>query len=156
LQVIVTEREPVADLAHRGRADAGDDTGHRVASLLARSDRPDLPLIAGEGADAAAEALEVLAAAGPLIPRLRGLVRVGDRRWDLVLDRDQRILLPDARTRCARWNACWRWTRPKTSWPRPAGRRPAQRASARRFACPRCPDRTAPRAGPCQMLETDL
>jgi hypothetical protein len=27
--------------------------------------------------------------------RLRGLVRVGERRWDLVLDRDQRILLPE-------------------------------------------------------------
>jgi cell division protein FtsQ len=27
---------------------------------------------------------------------LRGLVRVGERRWDVVLDRDQRILLPEA------------------------------------------------------------
>jgi cell division protein FtsQ len=26
---------------------------------------------------------------------LRGLVRMGERRWDLVLDRDQRILLPE-------------------------------------------------------------
>jgi cell division protein FtsQ len=33
--------------------------------------------------------------AGPLLPRLRGLVRMGERRWDLVLDRDQRILLPE-------------------------------------------------------------
>ncbi|MFZ1340104.1 MAG: cell division protein FtsQ/DivIB, partial [Paracoccaceae bacterium] len=56
---------------------------------------PDLPLIAGEGADAATtEALALMAAAGPLTPRLRGLVRMGERRWDLVLDRDQRILLP--------------------------------------------------------------
>lgn len=95
LQVIVTERQPVAIW----RMDEGltlvDDTGHRVASLISRADRPDLPLIAGAGADkAAAEALEILAAAGPLASRIRGLVRMGERRWDLVLDRDQRILLP--------------------------------------------------------------
>ncbi|MGL4322331.1 MAG: cell division protein FtsQ/DivIB, partial [Paracoccaceae bacterium] len=67
----------------------------RVASLAARSDRPDLPLIAGEGANTAAdEALAVLAAASPLEGRIRGLVRISDRRWDIVLDRDQRILLP--------------------------------------------------------------
>jgi hypothetical protein len=40
------------------------------------------------------EALDLLAAATPLLPRLRGLVRMGERRWDLVLDRNQRILLP--------------------------------------------------------------
>jgi len=27
--------------------------------------------------------------------RLRGIVRMGARRWDVVLDRDQRILLPE-------------------------------------------------------------
>ena len=73
-----------------------DETGHRVAGLLSRADRADLPLIAGEGADVATpEALQLIAAAGPLTPRLRGLVRIGERRWDLVLDRDQRVLLPE-------------------------------------------------------------
>ncbi|MEF3046223.1 cell division protein FtsQ/DivIB [Pseudotabrizicola sp. L79] len=95
LKVRITERTP----AVLWRTDLGlemlDETGHRVASLSSRADRPDLPLIAGEGADGAApEALALLAAAEPLLPRLRGLVRVGDRRWDLILDRDQRILLP--------------------------------------------------------------
>jgi cell division protein FtsQ len=46
------------------------------------------------------EALALIDAAGPLSDRLRGLVRVGERRWDLVLDRDQRIL--SARDRRAR------------------------------------------------------
>ncbi|MCX7890160.1 MAG: cell division protein FtsQ/DivIB [Rhodobacteraceae bacterium] len=73
-----------------------DETGHRVATLLNRAARPDLALIAGEGADRVVpEALAVLAAAGPLTGRVRGLVRMGERRWDLVLDRDQRILLPE-------------------------------------------------------------
>ena len=52
-------------------------------------------MLAGDGADGATpEALAILDAAGPILARLRGLVRVGDRRWDMVLDRDQRIQLP--------------------------------------------------------------
>ena len=41
------------------------------------------------------QALDILAAAAPLADRLRGLVRMGERRWDVVLDRDQRIQLPE-------------------------------------------------------------
>ncbi|GAB1478784.1 cell division protein FtsQ/DivIB [Paracoccaceae bacterium] len=96
LQVTITEREPM--LVWRKddtRIEMLDAQGHRVAALAERADRPDLPLIAGEGADAAAaEALALIDAAGPLLPRMRGLVRMGERRWDMVLDRDQRILLP--------------------------------------------------------------
>jgi len=63
--------------------------------IAARADRLDLPLIAGAGAEENIdEALRLFAAAGPLISRVRGLVRMGERRWDMVLDRDQRILLP--------------------------------------------------------------
>lgn len=98
LQVTIEEREP----ALIWRTDEGltllDATGHRVAGLAQRADRPDLPVIAGEGADrAAAEALALVDAAGPMMARLRGLVRVGERRWDMVLDRDQRLLLPSDR-----------------------------------------------------------
>ena len=96
LQVVITERVPVAIWRTEDGLTLVDETGHRVAGLLSRADRADLPLIAGEGADAATpEALQLIAAAGPLTPRVRGLVRVGDRRWDLVLDRDQRVLLPE-------------------------------------------------------------
>ena len=42
------------------------------------------------------EALALMVAARPLGARVRGLVRMGERRWDVVLDRDQRILLPSA------------------------------------------------------------
>lgn len=96
LQVVITERVPVAVWRTDDGLTLVDETGHRVAGLLSRADRADLPLIAGEGADAATpEALELIAAAGPLTPRIRGLVRMGERRWDIVLDRDQRILLPE-------------------------------------------------------------
>lgn len=95
LQVDIEEREPA--LIWRSRAGLAllDAQGVHVAELGRRSLHPDLPLIAGKGAEAeAAEALQLFAAARPLGNRLRGLVRVGERRWDVVLDRDQRILLP--------------------------------------------------------------
>jgi cell division protein FtsQ len=96
LQVVVTERVPVAVWRSEDALMLVDETGHRVAGLVSRADRADLPLVAGEGADLAMpEALALLDAAGPLIPRIRGLVRMGERRWDIVLDREQRIMLPE-------------------------------------------------------------
>jgi cell division protein FtsQ len=95
LQVDVTEREPAIVWRSREGLALLDETGAHVAELGRRSLRSDLPLIAGIGADAhAGEALELIAAAAPLKGRLRGLQRVGERRWDLVLDRGQRIQLP--------------------------------------------------------------
>lgn len=95
LQVEVAERVPAAILQRDGWLDLVDDTGHRVATLTDRTLRPDLAVLAGTGAEAAVpEALALIAAAEPMRDRLRGLVRVGERRWDVVLDRDQRILLP--------------------------------------------------------------
>ncbi len=95
LDVSVVEREP----AFVWRSHAGlaliDSDGHRVALIRQRSARPDLPLLAGEGApEAVAEARRILAAAEPLGDRLHALLRVGDRRWDMVLVGDRRIMLP--------------------------------------------------------------
>ncbi|MGL6208907.1 MAG: cell division protein FtsQ/DivIB [Paracoccaceae bacterium] len=95
LQVVIIEREPVVIWRTVDGLTMLDATGHRVAGLAARADRPDLPLIAGEGADAAAvEALEILEAAQPLAQRIRGLIRISAHRWDIVLDRNQRLMLP--------------------------------------------------------------
>ena len=97
LQVLLTEREPVMVWRKDTGLELLDKTGHRVASLIARADRADLPLVAGEGANTAlAEARQIYEAAAPIAPRLRGLVRVGDRRWDMVLDRNQTIRLPQS------------------------------------------------------------
>jgi len=74
-----------------------DAEGVSVADLRHRSDRGDLPVIAGEGADKAVpEALEILRAASPLAEDMRGLVRMGERRWDVVMQRGQRIMLPES------------------------------------------------------------
>jgi len=96
LAVDITERKPAVLWRTAAGLDMLDPTGHRVATLLERAARPDLPVIAGEGADQAVpEALAILAAAKPILSHVRGLVRIGDRRWDLVLDRDQRVMLPE-------------------------------------------------------------
>jgi len=95
LEVVIDERLPAMIWRNEAGLDLIDGTGHRVAHLASRAARADLPLIAGAGApDAIAEARLLWAAATPLRERMRGLVRIGERRWDVVLDRNQRILLP--------------------------------------------------------------
>ncbi|EAQ46206.1 cell division protein ftsQ [Roseobacter sp. MED193] len=95
LQIDVQERSPAMIWRnHQGLA-LLDETGAHVAELGRRAMHPDLPLIAGGAANLVApEALELIATARPLGERLRGLVRIGERRWDVVLDRGQRIMLP--------------------------------------------------------------
>lgn len=96
LQIDITERVPAVVWRGPQGLEMLDNTGHRVAALASRLDRLDLPLVAGEGAEREVdEALGLLKFAEPLMARVRGIVRVGERRWDLVLDNDQRILLPE-------------------------------------------------------------
>jgi cell division protein FtsQ len=95
LQIDVTPRVPVAVWRSHTALVLVDASGAHVSHIAFRSDRPGLPLIAGEGANEhVGEAMELIRTAQPLGERLRGVVRMGARRWDLVLDRDQRILLP--------------------------------------------------------------
>jgi cell division protein FtsQ len=96
LQIDVLERQPVALWRSDETLDLVDREGVRLGPVEARTARGDLPLIAGAGAEARIdEALKLFAAAAPLSSRMRGLVRMGERRWDLVLDRGQRIMLPE-------------------------------------------------------------
>jgi cell division protein FtsQ len=95
LEVRLTPRVPVAIWRDGQTLRLIDAGGVQSGQIFARAERLDLPLIAGDGAeDNIDEALALFAAAGPLIDRVRGLVRMGERRWDMVLDRDQRLLLP--------------------------------------------------------------
>ena len=96
LEIAVTEHEPVAIWRHVDGLRLIDEDANFIAMIPARGDRADLPLIAGDGAmDEIGQAMALFAAAEPVRDRVRGLVRMGERRWDLVLDRDQRILLPE-------------------------------------------------------------
>tara|TARA_R110002049_G_scaffold23545_2_gene83205 strand:+ start:13510 stop:14391 length:882 start_codon:yes stop_codon:yes gene_type:complete len=96
LQVDVTPRIPVVVWRSDDGLTLVDEVGAHVADIGARTEFADLPLIAGQGATLhVPEALSLIATASVLGGRLRGLVRMGERRWDVVLDRDQRILLPE-------------------------------------------------------------
>lgn len=96
LQVEVTPRVPVAIWRNEDGLALVDETGAHVSTITSRAEFPLLPLIAGEGAARhVTEALRLTRTASALGDRLRGVVRMGRRRWDVVLDRDQRILLPE-------------------------------------------------------------
>ncbi len=96
LDVTVVERKPAIVWRSRDSLELLDASGHRVSSLDSRLARSDLYLIAGEGADRAVpEAIAIFRAAKPIIGRIRGLLRIGERRWDVILDRGQKIMLPE-------------------------------------------------------------
>jgi cell division protein FtsQ len=96
LEIRAIERMPVVLWRSTAGLELLDANGVRVAEVDSRLRRADLPLIAGEGAEShVPEALALLGAAEAVAPRVRGLVRMGERRWDLVLDRDQVIRLPE-------------------------------------------------------------
>lgn len=96
LQVDVAPRMPVAVWRTADGVSLVDESGVRVDWLRNRGERADLPLIAGEGAEKnVEEALQLVRATLPIEGRVRGIVRVGSRRWDVILDRDQRIMLPE-------------------------------------------------------------
>ena len=81
LQVIVEERTPVILWRMPDGLHLVDAEGFVVAEGTQRELHPNLPIMAGEGAEAATtEALRLLQAAGSLADRMRGLVRVGERR----------------------------------------------------------------------------
>ena len=95
LRAALTERVPVALWRWEGQLHLVDREGVVIGPVAGRADRPALPLIIGAGADRAVpEALALHARAAPLHDRLRALVRVGERRWTVALDRDQAIMLP--------------------------------------------------------------
>ncbi|ARO14940.1 cell division protein FtsQ [Ketogulonicigenium robustum] len=96
LQIAIEERQPVAVWRHTDGLRLMDGEGIATGMIMNRADRHDLPLIAGDGAqDAIPEAMELFRIAAPLGSRVLALVRMGERRWDLMLDRDQRIQLPE-------------------------------------------------------------
>ena len=97
LRIAVVER--IAVVLFR-RADGAlvmlDKGGVEIGPAGPRANHPELPVILGAGAqDRVGEVTALLGGAPGIVPRLRALVRVGERRWDLVLDRDLLIKLPE-------------------------------------------------------------
>jgi cell division protein FtsQ len=102
LSVTVAERAPALVWQTRTETVLIDSEGEVVAALADRELEEPLPMVAGRGAERMVEeALALFAAARPLGDRLLGLVRVGERRWDVVLRDGPRILLPEEGARAA-------------------------------------------------------
>ncbi|MEM9707611.1 MAG: cell division protein FtsQ/DivIB [Pseudomonadota bacterium] len=98
LEVAVREHSPAALWRGPEGLTILSRDGSPIGSIERRAQRADLPLLAGAGADeAVGQALDLIAAAEPFSDRIRGFRRMGERRWDVVLDRGQIIQLPEER-----------------------------------------------------------
>ncbi|MEM9580644.1 MAG: cell division protein FtsQ/DivIB [Pseudomonadota bacterium] len=96
LEVRIDERQTAALWRTHEGLFRIDGEGVYIGLALSKADYPKLPLLSGDGADAAVpEAIALLKASAPLDARLKGFTRMGARRWDVVLDRGQRIMLPE-------------------------------------------------------------
>lgn len=111
LNIAVIERHPQA--LWRDEEDTlwlVDREGVALEEVTDRALYPTLPLVIGaEAPKAMTEALDVFNAVPDIHGRLRALVRVGARRWDVVLDRGLTIMLPaeapdDALSRVMAWH----------------------------------------------------
>lgn len=95
LSVRVVERRPVAVWRHDGRHRLIDGAG--LPFEEARGPRPTgLILLTGAAAPTRARSLLALLATEPdLMGRVRAATLVGDRRWDLLMDEDVVVRLPE-------------------------------------------------------------
>jgi len=94
LEVTIVERMPAMVWRNLNRIYLLDEDGVRVAEVPRRMVRADLPLVVGQGADnAMLEAREIFSVVAPLGRRVLGLVRMGERRWDVVL-KSTVVMLP--------------------------------------------------------------
>ena len=93
LVVSVEEREAVARWMLGERTLLVDSDGAPIVDADGRV----LPLVVGLGADAAlGEALALRVAVPAVTPAIKALVRVGERRWDVVTHRNVVVMLPEA------------------------------------------------------------
>jgi cell division protein FtsQ len=93
--VQVQERRPFAVWQNQGRFVLIDRAGEVVTNSNV-ADFRSLPLVVGPGApEAAAPLIDALTSRPDLTSRITALVRVGERRWNLVLKSGLTVMLPE-------------------------------------------------------------
>ena len=96
LVIDVIERRPVAVFREDDQLTLIDIKGFKINNIFSRSDRKDLPLIVGiDGNLNVEEALKIYQIFSSHLKEIRGLIRIGKRRWDIILKSDKRIKLPE-------------------------------------------------------------
>lgn len=94
LSIKVVERSPYALAQHNGRVSLIDQDGHEITDR-GLGTYSDLMLVVGKVSPSDLALLEQEKdKAGPLADRIRSVVRVGDRRWDVIFDNGIRVKFP--------------------------------------------------------------
>lgn len=95
LQINVVEKSPAFIWRKDNVMSVIDETGSFIRIANSRVDYPKLPLVVGEAADLAVSEISSLMQANEYFKdHVRAFIRVGERRWDLILENNLRIMLP--------------------------------------------------------------
>ena len=95
LEINVAEKSPSFIWRKDNIMSVIDETGSFIRIANSRVDYPKLPLVVGEAADLAVSEISSLMQANEYFKdHVRAFIRVGERRWDLILENNVRIMLP--------------------------------------------------------------
>ena len=95
LQIDISERTPAFIWRKDDVISVIDEKGKFIRLVTSRLDYPELPLVIGEAANLSiADISSLMEDNQYFLDQVRAFVRVGERRWDLVLDNNLRIMLP--------------------------------------------------------------
>ena len=95
IYVRITERVPAAVWQNQGTLSLIDAEGNFLEPVSLNA-MPDLPLVIGPGADRQEPAYQALMTAAPALkPRVRAATWVGNRRWNLLFDTGETMMLPE-------------------------------------------------------------
>ena len=96
LHIKVDEKTPSLLMKKENGFTVLSEHGDYIRSLHSRENFSDLPVITGEGAEnAAAQATAIFKAIYGNLDQVRGLVFVGQRRWNIVMKSGQVVMLPE-------------------------------------------------------------
>ena len=95
LQINVAEKSPAFIWRKNNVMSVIDETGSFIRIANSRVDYPKLPLVVGEAANLVVSEISSLMQANEYFKdHVRAFIRVGERRWDLILENNVRIMLP--------------------------------------------------------------
>ena len=95
LQINVTEKSPAFIWRKDNVMSVIDETGSFIRIANSRIDYPKLPLVVGDAANLVVSEISSLMQANEYFKdHVRAFIRVGERRWDLILENNVRIMLP--------------------------------------------------------------